>query len=462
MNKFGRFLLPIIVFAMLLGACAPAATPAPTQPAPAAQPTQALAAQPTNAPVAAPAGGAPVKIEFWTLLTGSLGDQLNTMINEYNASQNKVQIVNVNQGSYEALQAKLLAAVAAGAPPAVLMTDYKYVPFYAQKGIFEPIDNLASKQDMADFIPGLLVDLTYQGKVYAVPFNRSTQVLYYNKDMFKAAGLDPEKPPTTWDEFRTVACKLTDASKGQFGAYAGGNMGWFFEPFVYQAGGQVSDADSNWTFQDDKGVQAAKYLQDLANKDKCTVVPANLTGTFDQRDMEFLTGKVAMMRDSTALQSTVATSAKFNWGLASLPAGPGGSAITTGGGNIAITAKSSPEQKAAAWDFVRFLTGTQKSAQWFMATGYMPTRQSVMALPEVQAFEKTHPSYQVAVQELTKIHPTAVGILNAPEWTTVIPAALDRIIINNEDPATVLKQAAADMQKTIDAARAAGTLIKTQ
>lgn len=460
-------LMMVVVMSLMFTACTTqptAVTPQeePQQPAqaqPTSEPQQPTSTEPTSVAQSPSSSGETIEIEFWTLLTGALGERLDALVQEFNSSQTEVKILNVNQGGYNELQQKLLASVAAGNPPVLTMVDYKYVPFYAREGVFEPITAYASEEDMKDFIPGLLTDLTFQGQVYALPFNRSTQGLYYNKDLFREAGLDPEKPPTTWDEVKEYAEKLTDSSKQQYGIYATGNMQWHFEPLVDQAGGAVSDADCNFIFNNEQGQIAAQLLQGLV-KDGYALIPANLTGPFDQQATEFINGKVGMMRQSTAIQGFIGNTVSFDWGFAMAPAGPGGQAVTGGGANIAMTAKATPEQKEAAWKFMKWITSTEKSAEFHMATGYMPSRFSVMELPDVKAFYETHPSWLTSVEQLEFAKPTACGVLNNPQWQAIIEASIDRILINNEDVKTVLDEAVAELQPAIDEARANGTLIK--
>ncbi len=450
-------LLSLVAVACVAQPAAPAApqsSAAPAQPASSSAASSSAAAQPT----AAPKAGA-MKLEFWTLLTGQLGDMVQAQIDAYNKSQDKIQIVNVNQGGYDQLQAKLLAAVAAGNPPVLTMVDYKNVPYYAQQGVFEPLDSYASPDDMKDFIPGLLTDLTYHGKLYALPFNRSTQGLYYNKDLFKAAGLDPEKPPATWDDVIAYSKKIADPSKKQYGIYSTGNMQWYFEPIVYEYGGKISDDNCAYVFNQDAGVKAAKMLQGMV-QDKLAVSPSVLTGTWDQQAVEFVQGKVAMMRQSTAIQGYIGSTVKFDWGFAPFPGGPTGKAVTSGGANLAMSAKATPEQKAAAWDFLKFVTSAPQSAKFHMATGYMPSRLSVMQMPDVQEFYKTHPSWLVAVKQLDNAKATACGVINNPQWATTIEPAMERILLNNEDVKTVLDKAVVDLSAVIDAARKDNKLIK--
>ncbi len=461
-----KTLVILLWAALLMVSCAPAATASPvaatgseaTEP-PAASPTDTAAPAEEASPTASSAAE-PLEIEFWTLLTGNLAQTLDDMVQQYNATHPEVKIVNVNQGGYAEIQQKMLAAVAAGNPPVISMMDYKNVPYYAQAGVLEPLNDYETAEDVEDFIPGLLADLTVDGKLYGLPFNRSTQGVYYNKELFQTAGLDPEKPPETWDELLEYSQAIQKLGDDYYGIYATGNMQWFFEAYVYQAGGEFSDADCNFTFNDEYGQQAAQYLQDLVYKYNVALIPSVLTGTFDQKQIEFVNGKVGMTRDSTALNSYIGSSVDFDWGFAMLPAGPAGRFVTSGGANLVVSAKASPEEKQAAWDFIRWLTNTENSAAFSMANGYLPTRYSVTELPEMQEFYEAHPTWKTSVDELQYVHPTSCGVLNVPSWETTMNGAMDRILVNHEDVKTVLDETVAELNATIADARNDGTLIK--
>lgn len=444
-----RYLLTVFLAALLvLAAC--------TVPAP---PEGALdVGTPQNEANAGESGSERIELEFWTLLTGNLAEALDRQVQAFNQSQDEIFIVNVNQGGYQELQQKLLAAVAAGEPPVITMVDYINVPFYAQQGVFEPIDNLASEEDMADFIPALLQDLSYNGQVYALPYNRSTQGLYYNKDLFAEIGLDPEHAPETWEEFRELSQQITESKAGRYGSFAN-FIRWYFEPFVYQWGGRMNDEACNPVFHQEGAIEMMTFFQDLY-LDGYATLPSNLSGTFDQQALEFINGDVGTMRQSTAIQSFIGNAVDFEWGFGMLPAGPAGRAVTHGGGNVAISAKATDEQKQAAWAFVRFLTDAERSAEFHMATGYMPSRYSVLDREEVKAFHAEHPSWLVSVEQLEYARPTACVVLNVPEYHNIITEAIDRVIINGEDPAAVINGAAAELQTAIDALRAEGNLIQ--
>jgi sn-glycerol 3-phosphate transport system substrate-binding protein len=467
MKAFQRLFAVLFVLTFLVTACAqPTAAPteAPTVQEPAAPATEKPAEPAAPAETAAPveptqaeAPGAvtePIELEFWTMLGGDLGERVKEMIADYNASQDLVTINEVNMGDYEPLLEKQLAAVVAGNLPPVTLIDYKTVPFFAREGILEPIANWASEEDMNDFMPELLSDLTYDGVVYALPFNRSYQGLYYNKDIFRAAGLDPEKPPTTWEEYTQYVDQINAMGTDVKGTYVFRRSHEFFLSF----GEMISNDECNVTVNSDKGVEALQFLSDLHYKHE-GVVPANLSGPFAQAAIEFIQGKVAFYSGSIGIQPTVAKTVDFDYGFTLLPAGPGGQAWLGGGGNIAIPASGTPEQKAAAWDFVKWVTSQEQSAKWHMGTGYLPTRLSVAELPEVQAFYKDHPSWPVSVEGVKGIVKTPCAIVNIPQYVSITTPFADQVVLNGEDPKAIANELQAALQLLIDQARQENTLI---
>lgn len=445
----------IVVLGLLLGACQPSATEVPEEIEKPAADEETEATQEVEPEKPAEKDGEVIELAFWTLLGGANGDRIQRLVDDFNASQDDIVVVNERQGGYDDLQQKLLAAVAAGDPPPLTMVDYKYVPFYAKNDVFVPINDYASEEDMADFIPGLLTDLTYEGKVYAVPFNRSTQGVFYNKDLMREVGLDPDSPPETWEEMVEIGPAVKELGEEYYVTYGSeGNAQWMFEPLVYQFGGRISDENCRFVFDQpgEGGIEVMEFLQDNIYETEYFLVSGQPTGGFYEVSFEWATeGRVLFTRSSTALQGSVPDNVEFDWGFTKFPYAEGGTpAVTSGGANIAMTTNTTDAEREAAWKFMQFVSNTENSAWFHMETGYMPTRYSVLELPEVQAFHAEHPSWLVSVGQLEYVKPTACGVFNAPEWASVIQSALDRILLGNEDPATVLSEAASTLNQTID------------
>lgn len=448
MKKFKYIFSLILLLGLVLSACQPANVEEPTDVG--EEPTDVAEPDDVEEPEEE---GEVIELAFWTLLGGRLGDLIQEQVDEFNATHPNINIVNERQGGYDDLQQKLLASVAAGNPPPLTMVDYKYVPFYAKNGVFVPINEFASDADFEDFIPGLLTDLTYNGEVYAVPYNRSTQGMFYNKDLMAQVGL--EEPPTTWEEMEAIGDAVKELGDEYFVTYGKeGNAQWMFEPLVYQFGGRVSDENCRFVFNEpgEGGVEVMQFLQDNTYDTEYFLIGANPVGGFYEVSFEWATeGRVLFTRSSTALQGGLEENVDFDWGFTKFPYAEGGTpAVTSGGANIAMTSNTTQEEREAAWEFMHFMSNTENSAWYHMQTGYMPTRYSVLELEEVQEYHVEHPSWLVSVEQLDFVQPTACGVFNAPEWAGVIQSAMDRIILNNEDVQTVLDEAAAELNQTID------------
>jgi sn-glycerol 3-phosphate transport system substrate-binding protein len=332
------------------------------------------------------------------------------------------------------------------------------VPWYAQGGWLEPLDKWITAAELADFIPGLLLDLKYEGQTYALPYNRSTQGIFYNKDLMREAGLDPEDAPETWDEFREAACAISELGDDIYGAYAWQSR-WFWGPFIYAWGGQINDAECNVAWNSPEAVAAFTFMQNL-KKDGCAGVPANLTGGFTQSNAEFVQGTVGFVWTSTALNSWIGDVVDFDYGFMMMPSGPAARAVTHGAANLSIHSNKSEAEKAAAWEFVQFLTSPEATAEFHMATGYMATRYSALELPEVKAFHTENPYYRISIDQLEYAFPTSCIEFSVPEYQEVVQGmAIPDIYINERDVATVLAESAAEVQAYVDEYRAAGTLI---
>lgn len=396
-----------------------------------------------------------IQLELWSLLTGNRAEILDRQVAAFNESQTGVEVSVVHQGGYSATKEKITAAMSARNLPALIMLDYLEVDFYAQQGVLAPLDEYFPSSDLADFLPGLMVDLVVNEKLYALPYNRSTQGLYVNTDLLRRVGI--ESPPTTWEEFEEQAYRVSALGDGYYYGYSYFHQ-WFFDAIMNTWGNDLSTADGQITFDDDTGVAMMSYFQNL-QREGYLLVPPTTTGGFEEQKGAFVEGRVATVFESTSWLNTMSNVVDFNWDFAFIPAGDGGNAVTIGGGNFAVTSRASQTERDAAAKFLRYITDANQSAEFHVSTGYMPTRYSVLQLPNVEAFHNAHPEFLVSVRQTEFARPASTFTRNVQSvwWRTT--QGIQRILLNDEDPEAVLNEMAEEYQSEIDDLKSAGDFV---
>src|SRR5690606_35464534 len=350
---------------------------------------------------------AKVKIEFWHALGGAIGrDILTAFIDEFNASQDIVEVEAIYQGSYDDLLNKYILALQAGDPPHLVhvyeIGTRRMIDLKATVPLQKFIDR--EPEILEHLVPNLLSYYTIDGQLYSIPFNSSNAILYYNKDMFREAGLDPERPPRTYSEFREYARRMTGNGKYGFGNYI---YGWYFEQllavadaeYVNNGNGRLAPATAA-TFNNERGVAILQLFKDM--KDDGSYLDTGRDG--DALRAAFVSGQVAMRIGSTGgFASTFADIGdRFELGAAFLPAPDdvewGG--VVIGGGSIWMTAGFSEEEEEAAWYFLKHLVSPESTAYWHINTGYFPVDRRALELPEVKALHERYPQFRVAIDQL--------------------------------------------------------------
>lgn len=399
--------------------------------------------------------GKPVEITFWEGTGGQLGEVLKSEVNEFNQSQKQVHVNVVFQQSYDATGQKLQAAIASGSVPDVVQLNTRSWQSFAQAGALLPLDTYIQNDqsfNFSDFEKGLLVNTALDGKQYTIPFNRSTPILYFNKDIIKQIGLDPNNPVTTWAQLQEAAKKATITQNGktqQFG-FAASMSGWYFYSLVWSNGGSILSQDNKTvTFGQPEAAKGLQLWSDMINKDKTMMPPTGGTSTSgsslgDSLQQAFVNGKVAFYIDSTGSLGSLSNSVKFDLGAAFLPKFQE-YAVPTGGANLAIMAKTSKAKQDAAWKFVEFMTNQKQAINWAEKTGYLPIRVSAANSPELQQYYTQHPLYKVALEQLqyAKAVPSVPQI---KQIETAINNAMEKTVVNNSSAETELKAAADQIQ----------------
>jgi sn-glycerol 3-phosphate transport system substrate-binding protein len=301
------------------------------------------------------------------------------------------------------------------------------------------------------FYPSLMMNGTYKGKVYGIPFQRSTIVLYWNKEAFKEAGLDPEKPPANWTEMAQMAGKLVkkDASGNvtRWGVMvpSTGYPYWMFQAFARQNGHDLMNPEGNRTdYANPDVIAALQYWRDLGAKHK--VMPEGTVewGTLRQ---QFTEGKTAMMWHTTGNLTAVKDSAKFPFGVAMLPAAKQRGS-PTGGGNFYLFKKTTPEERKAALAFVKWVTTPERAADWSIATGYVAVRPEAYETPRLKEYAAGFPQAVVARDQF-KFATAELSTFQTGRVRKLLDDAIQATLTGQKSPAEALNAAQAEADRLL-------------
>jgi sn-glycerol 3-phosphate transport system substrate-binding protein len=351
----------------------------------------------------------PVEVPFFYPV--AVGGPITKIIDGYVADFEKenpgINLKPIYSGSYQESIAKALTAVKSGDPPVtsiLLSTDMFTL---IDEDAIVPFDDLIKTADdkawLKSFYPGFMENSQTGGKTWGIPFQRSTVVMYYNKEMFKEAGLDPNQPPATWQQQVQYAQKLTkrDASGNvtQWGVQipSSGFPYWLFQGLAIENGVNLMNSAGTQTYYDKPEVIAAlQYWVDLVKKYK--VHPEGIV-EWGTTPKDFFERKVAMMWTTTGNLTNVKANAKFDFGVAMLPSNKQRGS-PTGGGNFYIFKKSTPAQREAAFKFIKWVTQPERAAQWGIDTGYVAVRADAWDTPAMKKYVAGFPAAAVARDQL--------------------------------------------------------------
>ncbi|MBD3347615.1 MAG: extracellular solute-binding protein [Candidatus Eisenbacteria bacterium] len=318
-------------------------------------------------------------VSFWHAMGGPLGDRLEELVLEFNETHADIRVESVSMGRYQALSQKIMAAVAAGEPPVLAQAYEAWTGELIENGSAEPLNdyiegpNGLSQEELADFVPGMVENNTWDGTVYSFPFNKSVRALYWNRDLFGEEGLD--RAPRNWDEYMDYARRLTkdqdgDGEPDQWGT-AGQISAWMFENLLIQNGGRILTPDgTRAAFNGPQGVEALRFMVKLLTD------YGKVTSGYEYQN-DFQAGKVAMIEGSTVSLSFMEGKYTFDLALAPLPEKEREGCFVAGT-NVVIFSEATDAEKRAAWEFIKWFVSPEITARWAAGTGYAPVRMSAM------------------------------------------------------------------------------------
>jgi sn-glycerol 3-phosphate transport system substrate-binding protein len=417
--------------------------------------TAALAGSAVAAPAIAQGAATEISFFYPVAVGGPITKLIDAFAADFQKDNPSIKVNPIYAGTYQETIVKALTAHKSGTPPvtSVLLSTDMFT--LIDEDAIVPIDDFVKTEEdkkwLASFFPGFMLNSRTEGKTWGAPFQRSTVVLYWNKEAFKEAGLDPEKPPTTWAEQVSFGEKLTkrDASgnTSQWGIQipSSGFPYWLFQGLSTQAGAILANEAGTQTFYDKpEVVEALQYWVDLSRKHK--VHPPGIV-EWGTTPKDFFERKVAMMWTTTGNLTNVRTNAKFPFGVAMLPAGkkPGS---PTGGGNFYISKKAKPAEQQAAFQFIRWITTPERAAQWSIDTGYVAVRPDAYETPAMKKYVAEFPAAAVARDQLQY----AVAELSTHENQRVTKALNDGLqaaLTGTKTPEQALKDAQAEAERIL-------------
>ncbi len=400
---------------------------------------------------------APVEVPFYypVAVGGPITKIIDGLAADFEKENPGIKLKPIYTGTYQDSITKALTAVKGGDPPVasiLLSTDMFTL---IDEDAIVPFDDLIKTPDdqawLRSFYPAFMENSQTGGKTWGIPFQRSTIVLYYNKEMFKEAGLDPNRPPANWKEQVEYAQKLTkrDASGKvtQWGMQipSSGFPYWLFQALAIQAGTNLMNSAGTQTYYDrPEVIEGLTYWVDLVKKYK--VHPEGIV-EWGTTPKDFFERKVAMVWTTTGNLTNVRTNAKFDFGVAMLPAGKQRGS-PTGGGNFYLFKKSTPAQRDAAMKFIKWVTTPQRAAQWGIDTGYVAVRADAWSTPAMKAYVDGFPAAAVARDQL----PYAKAELSTHDNQRVTQALNDGLqaaLTGTKTPEAAMKDAQRESERLL-------------
>jgi sn-glycerol 3-phosphate transport system substrate-binding protein len=404
---------------------------------------------------ALPASAVDVTFYYPIAVGGPLTKVIDGLAAQFEKEHPDVKVHPIYAGNYDDARIKALAALKAGQPAQISVLFSIDLYELLEQDVILPWDDVATaaadKAWLKAFYPALMANGTYKGKVYGIPFQRSTIVMYWNKDAFKEAGLDPDKAPATWNEMAQMAAKLVkkDASGNvtRWGVMvpSTGYAYWMFQAFARENGHDLMNKEGNRTnYANPDVIAALQYWRDLGAKYK--VMPEGTVewGTLRQA---FTEGKTAIMWHTTGNLTAVKDTAKFPFGVAMLPASKQRGS-PTGGGNFYLFKKTTPEERKAALEFVKWMTTPERTADWSIATGYVATRPDAYETPKLKEYASGFPQAVVARDQF-KFATAELSTFQTGRVRKLLDDAIQASLTGQKTPAEALKAAQTEAMRLL-------------
>lgn len=382
------------------------------------------------APLLSRRADAATTIRFWHAFGSGVGKEvIELLAGRFNASQGEVVVVPEPVGDYGQTVTKLQAAIPAGRQPHLVMLEITRYGLFAARGALAPLEPFLEAEGaafQADLRPFAREAALYEGRSYVLPFNVSTPLLYGNRDLMAAAGLDPQKLPSTWDELLAAGRRLTRMAAGKVEVFGLNTPPqWVRWAMCNQAGGGWVDPATHEVLIDrPESIEAYAFAASWVGEQG----PASREAALDEKVavQYFLTGQAGLHFDSTGSLGSLKKDARFAMAVGPLPCRKL-CAAPIGGAVIGILKGHGEAETRAAWRFLAFLARPEQNATVFARTGYLPILRSTAEQPEARERLEADPAWSAAIRQLdvafVRARPPAMAAIRAKEeqvWQAIV------------------------------------------
>lgn len=385
-------------------------------------------------------------------VAGPLAQAIDSYVAEFNAISEDIQVEPIFTGGYAENMARATAAILSGQPPDVaILLGIDIYSLIQTEGIIPLDDYIASEEglDIDDFFDAFMANNIADDQVWSIPWQRSTPILYYNKDAFVEVGLDPDTPPATWEELVEYGKQLVvqdGDNVTRWGVEVPSSF-WLFANFAIQAGrhiGSLGDEPCAVYLDTPEAIEALAFLRRLQDEG---IMPDGAVA-WGTAPADFIAGASAMIYHSTGSLSTLLANSPFEVGTGFMPGGAAGYGANVGGGNFYIMADISQERQDAAWEFIRWMVRPEQIGQWGIDSGYVAPRAAAWEVDPLKSYAEEVPQASTARQQLpyaVKEFPATFGGQEIQVITTQAIEAVNTGELTPEEALAIAQERANDV-----------------
>lgn len=401
----------------------------------------------TDEPVLA--SGEKVKISVWYAVSGASGEAFKELVDKFSASQDQIEIELSYSGNYGDTATKVSAALTSNTEPNVALMSAGPLFTGARDNYF--IDEKVNEPgfDKDDFFESGWEYSKYKGKICALPYGISTQILYYNKKILDKAGIDVNNSPTTWEDLYEMAKKAQKDgninNSSEFWGFEVTDVPWLFKSMLNQNGNPIINVDANNVitpaFGDDKAVEVATWWKKMVDE---KIMPA---GQHSNAEKAYLAGNVAFAVCSSNRISRWLNEANVEVGAFPMPYFEKPSLAL--GGNVLVMFNKDEKADYASWELLKYLVDAQNQTEFALKTGYLPIRKSGIELDVAKKALADNPMYKIAFDQLKNTwsywHFEQMGTMDG-----ILKDTMEKIEKNVMSPKDALAEAVKQLNKELE------------